>query len=188
MLAQYLILLLLFLQPFLYTLSSSYNLVSDGDEVIWEQNRKLTWQDFQSEVDEQEPLHAMSSTNIAIKARCTGNLMQFEVKCVFVTKDSWSKNKLSERLLAHEQKHFDLTEVHARLIRRRLSETTNICSSGKINLSKVVEIYFDDWKAEQERYDQETNHGLNEEQQELWAGHIENRLKLLDQFAYLAKQ
>jgi len=153
------------------------------DGIVWNQNRKLSWDDFQSEVDTLEPLHAMSATNIDVKALCYGNLIKYEVKSVFVTSASWSKNKLSAKLLAHEQMHFDLTEVHARLLRKKLSETTNLCKEGKDALDKLTSKHFRDWKQDQDRYDQETNHGLDAIKQKYWEALIAQRLNQLDDHA-----
>lgn len=153
--------------------------------IVWDDARKLTWNDFQSEVDINEPLHAMTSTNIDVKAQCYGNQMKFEVKCVFVTKDSWSKNKSSKRLLDHEQMHFDLTEVHARLLRKQLSKSGDVCENLKKSaLDKIVNKYFTDWKTEQDLYDAETGHGLNEQNQQIWADLISKRLQDLQPFAH----
>jgi predicted secreted Zn-dependent protease len=106
------------------------------------------------------------------------------VKCVFKTKDSWSKNKQSESLLAHEQMHFDLTEVHARLLRQKLARTPGLCGSDKARFGKIVDGYFAGWKTEQDQYDQESNHGLNQQQQRKWEEKIARRLQDLSLFAY----
>jgi Bacterial protein of unknown function (DUF922) len=155
--------------------------------IVWQPERRLSWDDFQSEADMNEPLHAMTSTNIEVQAKCYGNLMQFEVKCVFKTKDSWSKNKQSERLLAHEQMHFDLTEVHARLLRQKLAQTPGLCGSDRSRFGKIVEGYFADWKKEQDQYDRESNHGLDQEQQLIWENKIARQLEALSSFAYAVK-
>jgi Bacterial protein of unknown function (DUF922) len=155
--------------------------------IVWQAERRLSWEDFQSEADLNEPLHAMTSTNIEVQAKCSGNLMQFEVKCVFKTKDSWSKNKQSERLLAHEQMHFDLTEVHARRLRQKLAQTPGLCGTNKARFSKIVEGYFADWKSEQDQYDHDSKHGLDEEQQLIWENKIARQLEVLSPFAFAVK-
>lgn len=154
--------------------------------LMWQADRKLTWEDFQSKVDPNEPLHAMTSTNIEVQANCYGNQMEFDVKCVFLTRNSWSKNKQSESLLAHEQLHFDLTEVHARRLRQKLNLYPGLCSGNKAQFNKIVETYFADWKKEQEQYDRESNHGLNEAQQRIWENKTARRLEALQAFAHPA--
>jgi predicted secreted Zn-dependent protease len=157
---------------------------TEEDGIVWQTDRKLSWEDFQSQADQQERLHAMTSTNIEVQANCYGNQMQYEVKCVFKTKDSWSKNKNSLSLLAHEQLHFDLTEVHARLLRQKLSQTQGLCGKDKTRFSKIVDSYFAGWQTEQEQYDRESGHGLNQEQQLAWETRIAKQLEDLNAFAW----
>lgn len=157
---------------------------SEDEGILWQADRRLSWEDFQSEVNQQERLHAMTSTNIEVQANCNGNLMQYEVKCVFKTKDSWSKNKKSQQLLAHEQLHFDLTEVHARLLRQKLSQTQDLCGTDKTRFGKIVDSYFAGWQTQQEQYDRESGHGLNHQQQQAWETRIARQLEELNEFAW----
>ena len=184
MVTNILFLFLLLFNPFLSDSKKPAAISNEETGIVWTNNRRLTWDDFKSPADEAEPLHAMTSTNIAVKANCKGNQMNFDVKCVFVTKDSWTKNRLSKKLLAHEQMHFDLTEVHARRLRQKLNQEANICGSSRIKLDPIVEKYFNEWKEEQDRYDQETNHGLLDEQQKTWEDKIAIRLAELETYSY----
>jgi hypothetical protein len=184
----------LFLNPFLTAAPSPVPatpmqpaLPGNDGGLVWQAERRLSWEDFQSEADMKEPLHAMTSTNIEVQANCYGGRMQFEVKCVFKTQDSWSKNKQSVQLLAHEQMHFDLTEVHARLLRQKLAQTLGLCGSDKTRFGKIVEGYFAAWKTEQNQYDRESNHGLNQEQQLIWEDKIARQLEALGSFAFAVK-
>ena len=150
--------------------------------IAWRNDRKLTWNDFQSAADEHDPLHAMTSTNISVQANCQGNVMQFNVKCQFALRESWSKNKESEALLQHEQLHFDLTEVYARQLRQRLGQIKNLCTGDKSKFNAVVNKVFTDWKKEQNRYDAESQHGLNDEKQLYWTEQIAARLQSLEAY------
>lgn len=147
--------------------------------IPWQSSRKLTWNDFQSAVDANDPLHAMTSTNISVQANCQGNVVQFEVKCQFALHESWSKNKGSEILLQHEQLHFDLTEIYARQLRQKLSQLKNLCTSDRSKFNVTVNKVFADWKKEQNRYDTESDHGLNDEKQLYWSEQIAARLQEL---------
>ncbi|MDB5264306.1 MAG: hypothetical protein JWQ14_3589 [Adhaeribacter sp.] len=186
MVTNFLFLFLLVVNPLLSDFNKPAIKPNEEVGIVWTNNRRLTWDDFKSPADEAEPLHAMTSTNIAIKAHCNGNQMKFEVKCLFVTKDSWTKNRLSEKLLAHEQMHFDLTEVHARRLRQKLNQTANICGTSRLKLDPIVAKYFADWKAEQDLYDRETNHGLLDEKQKAWEEKIADNLASLESYSYKA--
>lgn len=184
MVTNLLILFLFLFNPFISDSKSPASVTNEENGIVWTNNRRLTWDDFKSPADEKESLHAMTSTNIAVKANCTGNQMRFDVKCVFVTKDSWTKNRVSHKLLTHEQMHFDLTEIHARLLRQKLNESASFCGTSKVRLDPIVEKHFDDWKKEQDLYDQETNHGLQDEKQKVWEEKISKRLAELESFSY----
>ena len=184
MITNLLFLFLLLVNPFLSDAKKPASNPNEEIGIVWNNNRRLTWEDFKSPADEAEPLHAMTSTNIAVKAHCNGNRMHFDVKCVFVTKDSWTKNRLSKKLLAHEQMHFDLTEVHARRLRQKLNQEANICGTSRLKLDPIVEKYFADWKEEQDLYDRETSHGLLDEQQKIWEEKIAGQLAELEPYSY----
>lgn len=145
-------------------------------EIPWSEGRRLTWGDFVGEPDSRAPLHALASTNIDMKARCVKGTFKFEVKSVFLMEESWSKNKISDPLLFHEQLHFDLTEIYARRIRKELQELTDACGADHTMINSIVNRIFDEWKQEQDLYDEESHHGLNKVAQQKWADLISLRL------------
>jgi predicted secreted Zn-dependent protease len=132
--------------------------------------------------DESNPHHALTAANLAVDARCNKNAIAYEVKCVFLPTESWSKNKQSEKLLVHEQLHFDLTEVHARMLRKKLKSLGGSCNNFQPRLSEAVSIAFKNWKAEQDLFDAAVKHGLDEEEQQAWAVNIAQRLQALNAY------
>lgn len=153
---------------------------ANNEHLAWSSTRKLNWEDFRATPESGNPHHALTAANLAVDARCKDNKFYYEVKCVFLPGESWSKNKQSEKLLAHEQLHFDLTEVHARLLRKQLNTLGNSCSNLKANLNTTVGDAFKNWKAEQDQFDKLSRHGLDAETQLAWATNIEKRLKELE--------
>ncbi len=153
---------------------------ASNEHVAWSSTRKLNWEDFRATPESDNPHHALTAANLAVDARCKDNKFYYEVKCVFLPGESWSKNKRSEKLLAHEQLHFDLTEVHARLLRKQLNTLGNSCSNLKTNLNTTVGEAFKAWKAEQSQFDKLSRHGLEAETQQQWTESIAQRLKELD--------
>ncbi|QMU28499.1 DUF922 domain-containing protein [Adhaeribacter radiodurans] len=154
-----------------------------NSSIDWSSNRRLTWDDFQKEVDVNDPLHALASTNIGVQATCKNNQMVFDVKCQFAINESWSKNKNSEELLQHEQLHFDLTEVYARLLRQKLSQQKSLCTGDKTRFKAVVNKVFADWQKAQQRYDTESKHGLDDIKQAYWTKTVASQLESLIAFA-----
>jgi hypothetical protein len=153
-----------------------------NEHVSWSSTRKLNWEDFRAIPEDTNPHHALTAANLAVDARCKDNKVYFEVKCVFLPGESWSKNKQSERLLAHEQLHFDLTEVHARLLRKELKSLGSSCGNLKTQLNTTVGAAFKAWKAEQDEFDKLSRHGLDPKVQETWAANINQRLQELEAY------
>lgn len=150
------------------------------DHVSWSVNRRLSWEDFKGLPDENNPHHALTAANLAVNANCKNQGFTYEVKCVFLPTESWSKNKKSQKLLEHEQLHFDLTEVHARLLRKELQHLN--CANLKEKLNGTVSSAFTKWKAEQDAFDAASKHGLNAEEERLWASNVARRLQALEAY------
>lgn len=155
-------------------------LAASNEHLAWSATRKLNWEDFRGVPENENPHHALTAANLAVEARCKDNKFYYEVKCVFLPGESWSKNKQSERLLAHEQLHFDLTEVHARQLRKQLKELGLSCGNLKSELNTTVGAAFKAWKAEQDEFDKISRHGLDAQTQLAWEKDISARLLVLE--------
>ncbi len=153
-----------------------------ADKLTWSESRPLTWDDFKGNPVTSNTHHALTAANLAVDAGCANGKITFDVKCVFLPEESWSKNKNSVALLKHEQLHFDLTEVHARQLRKNLRALDSNCNNLKQNLTTVVSAAFKEWKAEQNKFDEDSNHGLNKEQATIWESNISQRLTDLQAF------
>ena len=153
-----------------------------SDEISWKASRRLTWDDFKAKADDKDPLHALTATNIDMKAKCEDGELKVKVESVFSTKESWSKNKKSDRLLFHEQLHFDITEIYARRLYKELTSLKNACNNSAL-LNKTTDRVFEEWKHQEDLYDKETNHGLDLEKMKLWAEKVNAELKSLEAYA-----
>ncbi|MFC6999789.1 DUF922 domain-containing protein [Rufibacter roseus] len=151
--------------------------------IPWSVQKKLTWEDFSGEPSPENHHHALTSTNMEMKAKWENNQLKFKVDAVFNPAESWTRNRNSSALLAHEQLHFDLTELHARMLRKKLSEVAAQGGRGSINLNKFANQAFENWHKEQEQYDHECRHGLNKEKQQEWIDSVEARLLELAEYA-----
>ncbi len=154
--------------------------VADTDStIVWKANQRLTWDDFRARPAETDPLHALTSSDLDVQISCTNDQFRIAVQAVFRPLESWSKNRESERLLRHEQTHFDLTEVHARLLRQVLLRANLTCEMARTALKPIVDAAFKRWQDEQDRYDQEANHGLDHPAQARWEADVAERLQKL---------
>ena len=174
---------ILFLIGSLFAFSNAPEPAKIADEISWKASRKLTWDDFKAKADNNDPLHALTATNIDMKAKCENGQLKLKVESVFSTNESWSKNKKSERLLFHEQLHFDITEIYARRLRKELMALPDACTKSD-EINKITDRIFAEWKKQEEIYDQETNHGLNETTMKIWKEKVTTELNLLETFKY----
>lgn len=84
-------------------------------------------------------------------------------------------------MLRHEQGHFDITEIHARMLRKALSQLEDPCKDKK-KIESLIDEQNNALQAEQKEYDDKTNHGLNADEQEEWEKKIKQRLKDLEKY------
>jgi len=150
--------------------------------IAWSADRPLTWGDFKAQPDSLNPHHALTAANLAVDAKCSANKFEYDVKCVSLTNESWTKNIKSARLLQHEQLHFDLTEVHARQLRKELQALGSVCPEARPKLAATVNAAFARWKAEQDEFDTHSRHGLDATASAEWEQTIVTRLKQLEKY------
>ncbi|HEY4650003.1 MAG TPA: DUF922 domain-containing protein, partial [Pontibacter sp.] len=141
-----------------------------------------SWNDFRATPDTLNPHHAVTAANLAVDTKCSSNTFGYTVRCVFLPAESWSKNKQSAKLLHHEQLHFDLTEVHARQLRKDLQALGTSCPAAQPRLAQTVQAAFANWKAEQEKFDEVSRHGLDADVSAAWEASIAKRLKQLEKY------
>jgi len=144
--------------------------------------RRLTWSDFQGEPPTEGSEGAKTSYTIYSAWRCRGSAFEFRIVAGFRPQQSWVKpvvlrDTLQRRtVLGHEQTHFDLAEVHARIMRRTFRELDRPCAQSDGDLSELAERLAQNEKAEQRRYDSETEHGLRAGPQASWTLQTRRRL------------
>ncbi|MBF9141800.1 DUF922 domain-containing protein [Hymenobacter properus] len=93
-------------------------------EIVWNAARRLAQVDFKAST-ESRPFEAATSSFIRYHyvGRLFQGKVQFKVETVFDCQNSYFKGKQDpERTLAHEQGHFDITEVFARRFTKAVKE------------------------------------------------------------------
>lgn len=155
--------------------------------ITWSASRPLTIADFQGRPGPSDRLAALTSAEIKAGAACRDFVFTGTVQATFDPKTSWFRNPTTAtaNLLRHEQMHFDITEVYARLLRQKLVVFQAKANCNKLqpafnNLTKGV---YAEWSREQNRYDAETNHGLNAAKQDYWEKQTQIKLTQLQAFA-----
>ena len=155
----------------------------------WSASRRLSWQDFRGPAPTGGVEGAQTAYGLFYGLRCTRALFQFEVTTGFLPQESWVKASVlanaddSRRTLEHEQTHFDLAEVHARRMRRHFTDLVRPCDQSLDGWRSVAERFIRDEAAAQDRYDDETRHGLMAVPQQAWNSEVATQLQALGKFA-----
>lgn len=151
--------------------------------ILWNDTVKLSWKDFKAQVVPNASEAAMTASSMEFAYNTKNTQLFWKVKVKFFPNLSWSKKeKQSDYILKHEQLHFNITELYARLLRKQLSE--NIKSTKDISkLKQINKSILSKWQNEQNQYDKETNHSMNIAKQNEWNISIQQRLDQLKEFA-----
>ena len=156
--------------------------------IDWKENG-LTWSDFQAPPDPGSPFSANTSSGISyswsMKGSAMGKEYSYEVTSFFLPAKSWVKGgKSSTNLLAHEQLHFDITELHARKLRKALVEFDfENARNLKLDLQALYKRTEIERATMQKKFDVETRHSMNEAAQLEWQRFIKEELKKLKDFS-----
>ena len=90
---------------------------------------------------------------------------------------------MSAIALAHERLHFDITEIIARELRQKFASVEKPCDMSDAERDAMGAAAFAEEQRTQQRYDDETRHGLDAAAQARWAGWALNSLLQLQGFA-----
>jgi hypothetical protein len=159
------------------------------DAMAWSATRPLAWGDFRGRPPAAGTEGAQTAYSLFYGLRCTRDLFQFQVTAGFLPRDSWVKPAVlanaddSRRTLDHEQTHFDISEVYARRMRKHFADLFRPCDQPLEQWRTVAQKYLSDEASAQDRYDDETRHGLVGARQRAWSTDIAQQLKELAAFA-----
>ncbi len=120
---------------------STQNHLSDYSEdsvntdslIQWDSERKLVWSDFLGKPERRSSFKATTSSKIGFDWDIFEDSINVTVSTQFIRHSSWVADDPTEKLLAHEQGHFDIAEIISRMIRRDLSKLvfSNAQATGK---------------------------------------------------------
>lgn len=157
---------------------------------MWNAETKLTWEDFQGAPLEKAIFHATTNTGLTYSWGLKGTSQKmelvYEVATFFYPAQSWvqpvSKN---DYLLKHEQLHFDISELHARKLRKLLAnvESSKLNKNSRDYLNSLYEKVDNERGAMQKRFDKESNHSLNKEMELKWQKFVELELTKFHEFS-----
>lgn len=159
----------------------------EQEKVEWREGSKLSWEDFQAEPDSSLSYSANTNSGISYSwnySTSTGKpVLEHEVYAYFYPERSWVKNEdADEYLLAHEQLHFDISELYARKLREAL-DNYEIGRTIRQDLKRIYNQIEKERAALQDQFDKETMHSENRKAEIRWRKLIQDELEKLKNYA-----
>lgn len=153
------------------------------DTIVWQADSLLKKEDFKARSKGSNgPLGFTDAAIFIYPGENSGQLI-FYVEALFFKSKSYIV-KYSEYVLKHEQIHFDIAELYARKLRQKIADTDfKKVKDVRGEITRFFRQTFADFKKEEEKYDKDTQHGLNPAKQQLWNDDIQNRIKELDKYS-----
>lgn len=153
----------------------------EKESISWNEFYRLQWYDFQGEPDENSRGDAGAAVQIKAKPFLVKKQIRYEVVALFNRNKSWARDR-SPLLLAHEQLHFDIAELYARKIRKKVHELNE---RGVRDLSiyntAIQKLLLESNQAD-EQYDLETLHGALSKKQTAWVEKVKEDLSNLQRY------
>ncbi|WPY99540.1 DUF922 domain-containing protein [Christiangramia sp. OXR-203] len=156
-------------------------------KIEWASIDRLSWQNFEASPDYSIDFSANTNSGMSYSwnysTRTGKPELTHEVKSNFYPDLSWVKDVNNPAyLLAHEQLHFDITELHARKLRKRLAEY-EIGRRIRQDLKRLYNITEAERVAMQNRFDKETSHSENKEAEYHWRKFVASQLAEYEVYA-----
>ncbi|HUR66534.1 MAG TPA: DUF922 domain-containing protein [Chitinophagaceae bacterium] len=154
-----------------------------GEELLkWSSTRKLTWSDYKAAPNPNSDAAASTTSYLGISYNISSRDFSYKIDSKFSKTRSWGLHKTAY-ILSHEQGHFDIAEVFARKLHKKMSEYRFDRKNYEKDLRKIYQEILDEKEATQNDYDKQTNHSINKEKQAEWLVKIANMLEEYKFFA-----
>lgn len=150
----------------------------------WSESRPLSWTDFRGEPNGAADYVASTNSGISL-SYSIGNRsgkyqFDFTVKSNFYPEQSWYRpESASEYILKHEQTHFDISELHARKLRKKLAELL-VTEHVKADADKLYKETEQQRQTMQHKYDDESDHSKFQSAEFEWRDYVASELKKYD--------
>ncbi|HCM75153.1 MAG TPA: hypothetical protein DIS90_02135 [Cytophagales bacterium] len=148
------------------------------EPIIWNKEKRLSWNDFQATAPKLDSHIALSRVEIQYESQVDkAGRMTMDIKGVFIKEQSWVKqDRKSDNILKHEQYHFNLTELWARKLRREVASKKWNTKTFEKEFTSLFKKHMAQTLKEQLRYDNETNHSQVSDKQKEWERNIDQEL------------
>ena len=156
----------------------------DPIKMPWSESKKLTWEDFQGNPQLNSGYVASTNSGLSFSYSFSkrGDEIKYDYKVhsYFYPESSWYiPSKVDENILNHEQTHFDISELHARILRRKI-ENTVFSDNIKQEIEKLYNETEEERVAMQHRFDKESDHSKNREGELKWEAFVQKEISVYE--------
>jgi hypothetical protein len=161
--------------------TGNFNTLAIDPDTLYYFQRKLNINDFVLRKSNSKRFAAAVFTNLAyqsdVKMKNDTIFLDFKTKVYKVKGMSWYiENELNQYALAHEQLHFDITHLVAEKFKERLRDEALPAQDFGSRIQYLFIEYYRLMNTMQNKYDNETNHGLNKTEQAIWGNNVASEL------------
>lgn len=172
--------MLKYLLFFIVLFSLSF-IIEKESKVEWS-TRRLTWEQYTGPINPRSSGIASTYSYMDMHiVSVNSDSAEVNLVAVFLPNESWVSYK-EETVLSHENGHFDITELYARILRKKIKETVFSATQFKSQLRKIYFEYDDKMDKYHDKYDDETEGSMNGKQQDTWEEKIKLKLEELKDF------
>src|SRR5215211_4591981 len=143
----------------------------DEEYIPWAFDRRLSWEDFLCEPKKNSDAVASTSTSLGIAYQIERGQLTYTITCNFSKHKSWGLLK-TDYIIAHEQGHFDITEVYARKLYKALQDYQFNKKTYRKDVNEIYQGIVKEKEAMQAAYDGESDHSRNRKNQYEWLQRI----------------
>jgi hypothetical protein len=165
---KYLLLLLCLMPSMIFAQDKLVSASTAPDDAIdWSETKRLSWSDFKSKPDPNSDAAASTTTYLGIEYSFSNNTVSYKIACRFSKLKSWGLHQ-TDYILSHEQGHFDIAEIFARRLHKKMLEYKFNRKTYQHDLKKIYQEVLDEKEEWQNTYDEETRHSINRKKQAEW--------------------
>jgi hypothetical protein len=160
----------------------------EDEKIAWSDDYRLSWSDFKGPITEGTTFVASTNSGLSfgysikiINGEPT-NQFTFRVNSYFYPQLSWyNPERVNDRVLQHEQTHFDITELHARKLRKRIAQF-DFTNNVKEQLDVIYDKNERERRAMQAQFDFETDHSVLRAPEAAWEQKIATLLQTYEAY------
>jgi hypothetical protein len=156
------------------------NMLAGSDIINWDPVKQLTWKDYRKEEQKTGKHKTHSAIGIVIEPEQKDDQTMIANVSAEFNKLNSSKpdaDAQTEDALHHEQLRFDLAEVHARMERKQLPDSTYKTIGKFYQIAQRINKQANkDFLEESAKYDDETKNGTDADAQKKWDKYVADQL------------